>query len=147
MTNLLTQTARKLRHEMTDAERRLWSRLRGHHTGIHFRRQAPLERYVLDFVCFQARLVIEVDGGQHAESEADKLRDAWLKEKGFRVLRFWNNEVLENIEGVLETIMKALEDAPTPPPQPSPMKGEGGKRMPSPIKGEGVDGEAANHEL
>jgi len=135
MTDSLTKAARKLRRDMTDAERRLWSRLRDHQAGAHFRRQAPLERYVLDFVCFQARLVIELDGGQHAESEADKLRDAWLKEKGFRVLRFWNNEVMGNIEGVLETIMDALKGAPTPPPQPSP------------IQGEGVASEAAAHEL
>ncbi|MCK6383509.1 MAG: DUF559 domain-containing protein [Rhodocyclaceae bacterium] len=135
MTSILTQAARKLRHDMTDAERRLWSRLRGHQLGAHFRRQAPLERYVLDFVCFPARLVIEVDGGQHAESEADRGRDAWLKERGFRVLRFWNNDVLGNTDGVVETIMEALKDAPTPPPQPSP------------IQGEGVDGEASAHEF
>lgn len=133
MTSALTQTARKLRHDMTDAELRLWSRLRGHQTGSHFRRQAPLERYVLDFVCFPARLVIEVDGGQHAESEADRVRDAWLKERGFRVLRFWNNDVLGNTDGVVETIMAALTAAP--PPQPSP------------IQGEGVDGEASTHEF
>ncbi len=135
MTNTLAQTARKLRHDMTDAERRLWSRLRDHQLGAHFRRQAPLERYVLDFVCFPARLVIEVDGGQHAESATDQVRDAWLLERGFRVLRFWNNEVLENTDGVVETIMKALEDAPSPPPQPSP------------IEGEGVNNEVARNEL
>lgn len=135
MTHTLTQIARRLRRDMTDAERRLWSRLRAHQLGVHFRRQVPLERYVLDFVCFQARLVIEVDGGQHAQSEADKLRDAWLKEKGFRVLRFWNNDVLGNTEGVLVTIMQALGE--TPPPQPSPVKGEGENRKPFPVPGEG----------
>ena len=135
MTNTLAQTARKLRGNMTDAERRLWLRLRGHQLGAHFRRQAPLERYVLDFVCFPARLVIEVDGGQHAESATDQVRDAWLLERGFRVLRFWNNEVLENTDGVVETIMKALENAPSPPPQPSP------------IEGEGVNNEVARNEL
>ena len=119
----LTQVARKLRHTMTDAERKLWSRLRAHQLGAHFRRQAPLGPYVLDFVCFASRLVIEVDGGQHADSESDQVRDAWLQGQGFRVLRFWNNEVLQNIDGVLETIMVELNKAP--PPQPSPVKGEG----------------------
>ena len=149
MTHTLTQAARKLRRNMTDAERRLWSRLRAHQLGVHFRRQVPLERYVLDFVCFQARLVIEVDGGQHADSDADKQRDAWLMERGFRVLRFWNNDVLGNTEGVLEVVVRALGEAP--PPQPSPVKGEGESRKPcraqgvgedrkpSPAKGEGVD--------
>ncbi|PIV76219.1 MAG: hypothetical protein COW56_01950 [Rhodocyclales bacterium CG17_big_fil_post_rev_8_21_14_2_50_68_7] len=150
----MTRTARMLRHDMTDAERRLWSRIRGRQLGAYFRRQAPLERYVLDFVCFPARLVIEVDGGQHAESAADRVRDAWLKERGFRVLRFWNNEVLGDIEGVLEATMSALEDARSrsclPPPPPSPMKGEGvcredGNHGGSCMKGEGVCREDGNH--
>ena len=142
MTPTLTQTARKLRRNMTDAERRLWGRLRNHQLGVHFRRQAPLERYVLDFVCFQARLVIELDGGQHADSDADKQRDAWLMERGFRVLRFWNNEALGNTEGVLEVIVRALGEAilPPPPPQPSPMEGEGVKSLRSPVMGEGAEG-------
>ena len=140
MTHTLTQAARKLRRNMTDAERRLWSRLRAHQLGVHFRRQVPLERYVLDFVCFQARLVIEVDGGQHADSDADKQRDAWLKARGFRVLRFWNNDVLGNTEGVLEVVVRALGEAPLPPPpQPSPMEGEGVESLCSPVKGEGVE--------
>ena len=116
----LTQVARKLRHTMTDAERRLWSRLRAHQLGAHFRRQAPLGSYVLDFVCFASRVVVEVDGGQHADSEKDYVRDAWLQAQGFRTLRFWNNDVLQNIDGVLETIMTELNT--TPPPRPSPMK-------------------------
>ncbi len=134
----LTQIARKLRHTMTDTERKLWSRLRAHQLGAHFRRQAPLGSYVLDFVCFTARVVVEVDGGQHADSPRDQVRDAWLQAQGFRVLRFWNNEVLENIDGVLETIMMELNR--TPPPQPSPMKGEGVKQSappaPSPLVGD-----------
>ena len=136
----LTQIARKLRHDMTDAERKLWSRMRAHQLDAHFRRQAPLGSYVLDFICFAARLVVEVDGGQHADSTNDKLRDAWLQAQGFRVLRFWNNEVLENIDGVLETIMAELNKAP--PPQPSPTRGEGagGADRSSPVKREGAGG-------
>jgi len=133
---------------MTDAERKLWSRLRAHQLGAHFRRQAPLGPYVLDFVCFTARVVVEVDGGQHADSEKDHVRDAWLQAQGFRVLRFWNNEVLENIDGVLEAIMAELNKAPppqaSPPPRPSPIKGEGENRSappaPSPFMGEGRGG-------
>jgi very-short-patch-repair endonuclease len=133
---------------MTDAERKLWSRIRAHQLGAHFRRQAPLGSYVLDFVCFASRLVIEVDGGQHADSENDKLRDAWLQAQGFQVLRFWNNEVLENIDGVLETIMAELNKTPppqpSPPPRPSPIKGEGdvgsAPPAPSPLVGEGWGG-------
>ena len=147
----LTQVARKLRHTMTDAERKLWSRLRAHQLGAHFHRQAPLGSYVLDFVCFTARVVVEVDGGQHADSESDEVRDAWLQGQGFLVLRFWNNEVLQNIDGVLETIMAELHKAPlhqpSPPPQPSPMKGEGDNQSappaPSPLAGEGWGGGAA----
>ncbi|KAF0163243.1 MAG: hypothetical protein FD157_3241 [Rhodocyclaceae bacterium] len=130
----LTKIARKLRHCMTDAERKLWSRLRAHQLGAHFRRQAPLGAYVLDFVCFTARVVVEVDGGQHADSAKDLMRDAWLRAQGFQVLRFWNNEVLGNIDGVLETIMAKLNSAESPPPQPSPIKWEGDKQsaLPAP---------------
>jgi very-short-patch-repair endonuclease len=149
MSKPLTQVARKLRHTMTDAERKLWSRMRAHQLGAHFRRQAPLGAYVLDFVCFSARVVVEVDGGQHADSERDQVRDAWLQGQGFQVLRFWNNDVLQNIDGVMETIMAELNKAPppqpeAPPPQPSPIKGDGGNQSalpaPSPLVGEGWGG-------
>ncbi len=76
--------------------------------GLKFRRQQPIGSYIVDFVCFSKMLVIEVDGGQHAENEKDKQRDAWLRGEGFKVLRFWNNEVLQNIEGVLETILRLI---------------------------------------
>jgi very-short-patch-repair endonuclease len=87
--------------------------------GIKFRRQEPVGDYIVDFVAFENRLVIEVDGGQHAEDEKDKdiLRDAWLRSQGFKVLRFWNNEVLQNLEGVLETIrLNCLRHPPLTPP-------------------------------
>ena len=94
---------------MTDAERRLWSVLRARQlNGWKFRRQYPLGPYVLDFACFDAKVAVEVDGGQHATSNNDAERTAWLEGEGWRVLRFWNNEVLENIEGVLGRISEVL---------------------------------------
>ncbi len=87
--------------------------------GIKFRRQAPIGAYIVDFVAFESRLVIEVDGGQHAEDgkDNDMRRDAWLSSQGFTVLRFWNNEVLQNLEGVLETIgVSCLRHPPLTPP-------------------------------
>jgi very-short-patch-repair endonuclease len=109
---MASSIARTLRQNLTDAERRLWSRLRGRQLdGCRFRRQAPLGPYVVDFVCFAARLVIEVDGGQHSSrAEEDAERSSWLEANGFHVLRFWNNEVHGNLEGVLETIRRALQN-------------------------------------
>jgi very-short-patch-repair endonuclease len=120
------QLARKLRKSMTDAERRLWRGLRMRQLqGYKFRRQFPLGAYIVDFVCLEARLVIEVDGGQHAvESYGDAQRDSWLRSQNFRVLRYWNHQVLHELNAVLEDIARALEDA-SPPSQPSPVKGEG----------------------
>jgi very-short-patch-repair endonuclease len=101
--------ARKLRKSMTDAERALWRLLRGRRLeGWVFRRQQPIDRYIVDFVCFEARLVIEVDGGQHADSVRDKKRDAHLRAQGFQVLRLWNNDVLTNADGVHRTLVEAL---------------------------------------
>lgn len=110
------QRARELRSNATDAERRLWSRIRKKQIDGHrFRRQVPLGPFIADFVCIDARLVIEVDGGQHGEREEyDLRRTAWLESQNFRVLRFWNNEVLGNTEGVLEAIREALA-TPRPP--------------------------------
>ena len=103
------EQARKLRREMTDAERALWRLLRDRRlSGWRFRRQEPIDRYIVDFICFEARLVIEVDGGQHFESEADKVRDGHLQSQGFRVLRFWNNDVLTNADGVHRIFTEAL---------------------------------------
>ena len=109
---MASTNARHLRKNLSDAESRLWWRLRQKQLGgFRFRRQVPLGPYVADFVCLSAKLVVEVDGGQHAERvEHDESRSAWLVANGFRVLRFWNNDVLGNTEGVLETILDALED-------------------------------------
>ena len=101
--------ARALRRTMTDAERKLWRMLRSRQfEHLKFRRQVPVGPYVADFLCCQARLVIEVDGGRHAESARDKRRDRWFERNDFLVLRFWNNEVLTNLEGVSTAIGSAL---------------------------------------
>ena len=107
---MTVQRARDLRRTMTDAERRLWSHLRSRQLqGYKFRRQHPLGPYVLDFFCEQEKLVVEVDGGQHAvDAERDARRTRWLEAHGCRVLRFWNNEVLQDTDGVLATIVAAL---------------------------------------
>jgi very-short-patch-repair endonuclease len=103
--------ARRLRQSATDAEMRLWSRLRGKQLeGFRFRRQHPMGRYIVDFFCPEAKLVVEADGGQHADNEADSIRADWLLAQGYRVLRFWNNDVLANTEGVLLTILEALRE-------------------------------------
>ena len=111
-----------MRHEPTDAERVLWQHLR-HLTvsGSHLRRQATIGPYFVDFACHAARLVIELDGGQHNEAAGlarDAQRTADLETRGYRVLRLWNNDVLGNVEGVMETIAAAVRDAGPPPPTP-----------------------------
>ena len=104
-----TRIARRLRVNQTDAETVLWNRIRNRQIDGHkFVRQEPIIGYVCDFVCRESRLVIEVDGGQHSESAADAIRDRRLGEEGYSVLRFWNNDVLGNIEGVLVTIQAEL---------------------------------------
>ncbi len=107
-----TEWARELRRNPTEAEKRLWSKLRAAQLlGHSFRRQEPIGGYVVDFVCYGRKLVVEVDGGQHATRQAhDEERTNWLEAQGFRVIRFWNNEVLGNTEGVLESIRIALLD-------------------------------------
>lgn len=125
--------AKQLRQNLTDAERVLWGHLRAHRfQGQKFRRQQPLGPYILDFVHFGAKLVIEADGGQHAESTRDSARDAWLASEGFRVLRFWNDQNLKETEAVLEVILQALAEAAPSPPAPLP-RGERGA-MPSRLK-------------
>jgi very-short-patch-repair endonuclease len=101
--------ARELRSRMTDAERKLWFALRDRRfAGFKFRRQVPVGPFVADFVCFEARLVIEVDGSQHADSIQDLRRDRWFAANKFRVMRFWNNEVRSNLEGVMTLLAAAL---------------------------------------
>ena len=118
--------ARSLRKNPTDAERKLWQRLRALPGAAHFRRQATIGSYFADFACHTNRLVIEIDGGQHADSASDGRRTDYLNALGYRVLRFWNNDVLGNIDGVLETIIDALRVAPpTPDPSPPRERGEG----------------------
>lgn len=114
-----TIIARNLRKRFTDAEKLLWRHLRAKQLeGFKFRRQQPIGNYIVDFVCFEKGVVIEVDGGQHAvEREKDRERDKWLKGQDLKVLRFWNNEVLTNIAGVLEVIREqCLSHPPLTPP-------------------------------
>jgi very-short-patch-repair endonuclease len=129
-----TTRARALRRAMTEAEKRLWWHLnRVPAPGTHFHRQAAIGPYVLDFVCHSAKLVIEVDGAQHGYTEQaadDLVRTRWLEGRGYRVLRFWNGEVMNDVEVVLDTIHAALYSstspggrAGTPTPSPSPQGG------------------------
>jgi very-short-patch-repair endonuclease len=113
-----TERARRLRSDATDAERALWRRLRSRSLDGHkFVRQEPIGPYTVDFICREARLIIEVDGGQHADNRHDVIRDQWLADHNYKVLRFWNNEVFGNVAGVLETIATALADSPPHPPR------------------------------
>ncbi len=120
----LLPLAKRMRREPTEAERRLWSILRnGRMAGAKFKRQEQI---------FAERLIIEADGSQHADSEADMRRDEWLKSQGFRVLRFWNNDVLADTKAVADAVLAALE---IPLPNPSPIEGEG-LIVSSPLAGE-----------
>lgn len=105
--------ARQLRKNLTDAEKKLWRHLRLKSIGGNkFRRQHPIGTYIVDFVCLEKRLIVELDGGQHGEQIAyDNERTQWLESCGYRVLRFWNNEVFEDVEVVVEVIVKALEES------------------------------------
>jgi len=120
-----TLLAGRLRRDSTLAERKLWRYLRSRSLGgIKFVRQEPIGLCIVDFVCRQKRLVIEVDGGQHAESKSDAVRDRWLVDHRYRILRFWNNDVLQNIEGVWEVIFAAASAETPPHPDPLPASGE-----------------------
>jgi adenine-specific DNA-methyltransferase len=118
--------ARGLRQRQTDAERRLWARLRDRRLlGAKFTRQVPIGPYVVDFCCRETKLIIELDGGQHAaRADYDAGRTAFLHALGYRVLRFWDDDALANTDGVLQRIAEALTAA-RPSPRPSPRRGEG----------------------
>lgn len=125
------QFARSLRKGQTDAEQALWQELRNAQLGVKFRRQQPIGKYIVDFVSMDLHLIIEVDGGQHNESAHDKQRDTFLRDEGYQVLRFWNNEVLENIDGVCVRITEVISQSrlqKEPPPvahaPTSPLEGE-----------------------
>jgi very-short-patch-repair endonuclease len=122
--------AQSLRSQLTDAERKLWSALRNRQlSGAKFRRQQPIGPFIADFVCQAQRLIVEADGGQHAESIIDERRTAFLESRGYRVLRFWNNDILSNIDGVAQVIAAALS---------SPHPAQAALESPSPSRGEGI---------
>jgi very-short-patch-repair endonuclease len=116
--------ARDLRTRATDAERRLWARLRNRRLlGVKFRRQDPVGPYIVDFCSRELKLIVELDGGQHAtQAEYDAKRTEYLEASGYRVVRFWNNDVLRDAEAVVERIARLVGD---PSPRPSPQGGEG----------------------
>ena len=115
-----TAFAKRLRRDATDAEKILWNRIRAKQlSGVKFRRQEPFLQYILDFMSYEKRLVIELDGGQHAENqEYDRVRNELLKQQGFTVLRFWNNEVMQNLDGVLARIYEHCITLPLAPSHP-----------------------------
>jgi very-short-patch-repair endonuclease len=120
--------AKQLRQNLTDAERLLWRLLRAHRLcGQKFRRQHPLGPYIVDFVHLGAKLVVEADGGQHLGYVPDSERDAWLADRGYRVVRFWNDQILREPEAVLEAILQALGGPAPSPPTPPPPGGRGEK--------------------
>lgn len=113
----LRRRAKEMCSAPTEAEHRLWQILRAKRfAGYKFRRQVPIDYYIADFICLAERLIIELDGGQHAENPADAKRDTYLRAQGFRIIRIWNNELSTNEEGVAELILLALRRAPSPQP-------------------------------
>jgi len=121
--------ARELRQRSTDSERRLWHWLRNRQIdGVKFRREVTIGPYVVDFLAATPRLVVEIDGGQHALQQTyDRVRTAWLEGQGYRVIRFWSNEVLANTEGVIEAISRVLNQLPPHPDPLPPFEGRGDK--------------------
>jgi very-short-patch-repair endonuclease len=110
----LIPIARTLRKNQTDAEKLLWRKLRDRQLeGMKFRRQRPIGRYIVDLVCIEKKIVVEADGSQHYDNEGDKIRDGYLRNQGYTVLRFWNNEILKNIDGVIQRILEVVR-APSP---------------------------------
>ena len=106
-----TQSARELRSNLTDAERCLWQKLKRRQiAGVKFRRQQPIGHFIVEFVCFERRVIVEVDGGQHVEQlHYDEQRTRWLEAQGYSVLRFWNNDVLANTAAVAQAVLDAVE--------------------------------------
>jgi very-short-patch-repair endonuclease len=128
---VLRDRAKSMRSEPTPAEHRLWQILRAKRlAGYKFKRQLAIDDYIADFVCVQRRLIVEADGRQHCESEYDAVRDAYLKAHGFRVLRFWNDDIFDNEEGVLTSILNALQ---------APLPARLRRASPPPLKGGGAD--------
>ena len=113
---VFTERAQRLRREATDAERVLWWALRRNQLGWRFRRQYPIRPFIVDFACLEARLIVEADGSQHAEPGDHDRRDAILRARGWRVLRFWNIDILQNQEGVLSMVSEMLGPGPRQPP-------------------------------
>jgi len=113
--------ARSLRQNPTEAEKKFWQMIRPHQTGYKFRRQFTIDgKYIADFICLEKRLIIEIDGGQHSDNKCDKERTFYLESQDFRVIRFWNHEVMENLEGCYTWLIQELEvdtPHPNPPPQ------------------------------
>jgi BirA family biotin operon repressor/biotin-[acetyl-CoA-carboxylase] ligase len=109
--NRLKNIAQRLRRNPTDAEKALWARLKGRQLGVAFTRQCPIGGYVVDFACHKARLALEIDGGHHADSADDSVRTRRIESHGYRLIRFWNNEVLENPDGVIQAIIAELANA------------------------------------
>ena len=126
----LLNNAKILRTRQTEAEQRLWYYLRAHRfMDLKFKRQKPIGRYIVDFVCVEWMLIVEIDGGQHSEQlEYDQRRDDWLRSQGYTLLRFWNNEVMQQLDGVLERIRLTVITEPSPP-APLPQAGEGSKSL------------------
>jgi very-short-patch-repair endonuclease len=122
---------------MTDAERKLWHMLHDRRfVGAKFRRQVPLGRYVADFLSFERQVVVEVDGGQHSGNASDAARDTWFRREGFTVVRFWNNDVLTNLDGVAARLLEIIATS-TPHPASQP---RAAAKPPSPTRGEGKRG-------
>ena len=128
-TSPILHHARRMRREPTKSERLLWQKLRGRQLGGYkFRRQHPIAPYIVDFYCAQTKLIVELDGDIHTFQEAyDAERTAYLEAQGYLVMRFWNNQVFQEIDGVLSAILDACE---SPSPQPSPQRGEGASSLP-----------------
>jgi very-short-patch-repair endonuclease len=115
MTPRTRALVKTLRGNMTDAEKEIWRRVRNKQLGVKFRRQQPIGQYVVDFVCFEKKLILEIDGGEHFESFRDEKRDKWFQAQGYRVFRFWNNDVLKNGDGVIQAIIKEISPSPLSP--------------------------------